>query len=221
MKPSKHDAEELVRELPDVQSCCIEFDSEGAVLRVEIRARPGAVVARLVEDVRAVLAEEVHLEVAPERIDVRSSAEAGLALETLEIESRVRLLSYSTAVSDERTLVEAELGLGTSTAIGRAEARGAASAPELLAAACLDAVEKLCGGRVTLRLAGWSRTQVAGVEILCVTVQEARGRSERLLVGAARNDGDPARAAAHAALDGVNRRLGRILADPPPHFEIS
>lgn len=221
MRPSKPEAEALVRELPDVQSCRIDLDAAGRVARVRVGARPGAVPERLAEDVRAILADEAQLDVGVERIEVRSEDVADLPLEMLEVDGRTRLLSHTTSVSDERTLVEAEIGFGGTTALGRAEARGAGAAPELLAEACLDAVEKLCGGRVTLLLAGWSRVQVAGVDVVCVTVQESHGRSQQLRVGAARAEGDLARAAAHAALDAVNRRFGRILAESPPRFDIS
>ncbi len=75
-------------------------------------------------------------------------------------------------------------------------------------------------GPSALRVAGFQRTLVGTTEVVCVVVQETRGRSERLHVGAAPAGADPARAAAYAALDSVNRRLGRILAGPASDYEI-
>jgi hypothetical protein len=143
-----------------------------------------------------------------------------IVLEELEQEGRIRLVSYNMRVSDEATIAEVELQHAGRTALGQAEARGAGMAPELLARACLDAVERLLHGRVALRLAGFKQTHVSGEDIVCVLVQEAESRSERLLVGAARQGGDAARAGAYAALDALNRRIGRILASPPRDFEI-
>jgi hypothetical protein len=151
---------------------------------------------------------------------VNERPEPEVILEELEQEGRVRLLAYNVRVSDEATIAEVELQLGDRTALGQAEARGAGMAPELLARACLDALERLLHGRVALRLAGFKPTQVAGEDIVCVLVQEAESRSERLLVGAARLGGDAARAGAYAALDALNRRIGRILASPPRDIEI-
>ena len=93
-------------------------------------------------------------------------------------------------------------------------------APELVARACLEALAKLCGARVELRLAGVRRMTVGSEEVVSVIVLECAGRDERVHVGSARSDGDAGRAAAYAALSSMNRRIGRILAAPAKLYRI-
>ncbi|MFQ5600631.1 MAG: hypothetical protein ACE5G2_08755 [Candidatus Krumholzibacteriia bacterium] len=218
-------AEELVRLLPNVSSCRIRTDERGEPVVVMVTAVPGSIREEVLADVITVLGAQARLDVVEDQVrvvvlDKQPSEISDVVLEELEHESRARLVSYNTRVTDERSLAEAEVAHGARVALGRAEVRGAGTSPELLASACLDAVEKLCHGRVTLRLAGFQRTAVGGEDVVCVLVQETEGRTERLHVGAARVAGDASRAGAYAALDSMNRRLGRILAGPPQDYEI-
>ena len=221
-------AEALVRRLPEVSGCRIQAGPGGEIAAVHVSARAGADASRLVRDVVTLLAAEatldldagrVHVVVVPEA-DPDAGVEA-LALDPLEREGRVRLVALHASTTDERSSAEVELVWGEQSVRGRAEARGAGTAPELMAQACLDALEKLSSDRVALRLVALQRSAPGAAEIVFVLVQEAEGRSERLHVGAARVEGDLSRAAAYAALDSMNRRLGRILAGPPRLYDIT
>lgn len=216
-------AEELVRRLPDVSGCRIHTDPSGRPTTVHVTALAGSAPERVARDVVTVLAAEAGIDVDAAAVHVVELPEEAppIDLEPLEVEGRVRLVALGSSVSDERSIAEVELALGDRTALGRAEARGAGLAPELMAEASLDALEKLCASRVTLRLLGLRRAQVDDTEVVIVAVQECAGRDERRLVGAARFQGDFGRAAAYAALDALNRRLGRILVGPVRQFDIS
>jgi len=232
-------AEELVRLLPQVTGCRIRTDERGEPVAVLVTARPGSQAGAVLADVLTVLGaqagldvldDQVHVAVLEERAEVAEpglaapdtadDAGAPLLVETLEQEGRVRLLSYSTHVAEERTRTQVELALGDRPFWGEAESRGAGEVPELLAEACLDALERLCHGRVSLRLAGWKRTVLGATEVVGVLVQESWGRESRWLTGSAIVGDDLSRATTHAVLDSMNRRLGRILATPPLDFEI-
>ncbi|HZM15958.1 MAG TPA: hypothetical protein VFE28_08155 [Candidatus Krumholzibacteria bacterium] len=164
-----------------------------------------------------------ELEVVPETVpefEAVPEAASALAVEPLESEGRLRLVAYGLQVSESRSTAQVELALAALTVRGEAQGHGAGETPELLAQACLDAVERICHGRVTLRLAGFRRVVVGGVELVGVVVQESWGREERLQTGAARISDDVGRAGAYAVLDSLNRRLGRILAAPPLDYQI-
>ena len=162
-----------------------------------------------------------ELEVVPEAVpEYEVVPEATLAVEPLEREGRLRLVAYGVQVSETRSTAQVELAFAAVTVRGEAQGHGAGETPELLAQACLDAVERICHGRVTLRLAGFRRFVVGGVELVGVVVQENWGREERLQTGAARSRDDLGRAGAYAVLDSMNRRLGRILAGPPLDYQI-
>jgi hypothetical protein len=220
-----HEAEELVRRVPDVLACRIRTDETGAIVALFVTAASARSATEIAVDVITVLAAEARLDVDISRLHVTllgGSEAPGLGvLEELEHEVRPRLIAVHTDTSAEWTRVEVELGLGVETAMGQAQCRGAGTAPELLAAAVLDGLEKLCGERVTLRLLSVERLTHGTHEIVSVIVQEADGRDARVHVGAARSDGDVARAAAYAALASMNRRIGRILAGPSKHYRIA
>jgi len=225
MNGSIHEAEDLVRRLPDVAGCRIDADPEGNVFLVQVTTHG----ARPTDDVRAdvltVLATQAGLDVLEEQVQIEAvlpipAAERTLELEPLEAASRPRLVAVRTETTDERTVVEAELAIGTDSASGRAETRGSGSAPDLLAQACLDALEKLCGARAAFRLLGSHRSTVGDHDVVTVVVQESQGRETRTHVGAAALDDDLPRALAYAALAAVNRRFGRLLALPPRTYRI-
>jgi len=220
-------AESLVRRLPGVAACRIELDAGGRVQAVHVTVT-GSPPPGLAADVATLLETETDLRVDPSRVHVLpgggddapdSTADAG-PLEFLEVDARPVLIAMRTSTTLEATRAEVELALGNDIALGIAETRGAAPAVDLLAHACLDALEKLCGARVSLRLLAMQRTTTGPLEVVTVVVQEDAGRDVRLHTGAARNDGDLARAAAYAALDSMNRRFGRILALPPRTLRI-
>jgi hypothetical protein len=225
MNGSIHEAEDLVRRLPDVAGCRIDADPEGNVFQVLVTTHG----ARPIDDVRAdvltVLATQAGLDVLEEQVQIEvvipvPAAERELELEALEAASRPRLVAVRSETTDERTVVEAEIALGTDTAWGRAETRGSGSAADLLAQACLDALEKLCGARAVFRLVASRRSAVGDHEVVTVVVQESQGRESRMHVGAAALEDDLARALAYAALAALNRRYGRILAIPPRTYRI-
>jgi hypothetical protein len=216
-------AESLVRRLPDVAACRIDVDAGGRVVAVHVMTM-GEPDPGLAADVATLLTTETPLQVDVSQVRVSgpesSPPESGAALEVLEHDGRVMLVAIRTHSTHESTRVEVDLELAGEITIGYAEARGGGAAPEILAQACLDALEKLCTGRVALRFVAMQQTTAGPLDLVTVVVQEAIGRDTRWLVGTARNDGDLSRAAAYAALDSFNRRLGRILALPPKTYRI-
>lgn len=228
-------AEQLLRLVPQVTGCRIRADADGQPVAVLVTAAPGSQPKAVLADVITVLGAQAGFDVMEDQVrvvvldaepaaavpEVTPEPVSELVAEPLENEGRLRLLSYDTQVSEAGTTAHAELGWGPrATAWGEAQSHGAGEVPELLAAACLDAIEKLCHGRVALRLAAFRRVVVGRFELACVVVQETSGRETRSLSGAARIGDDVARAAAYAALDGMNRRVGRILAAPAADYLI-
>ena len=213
--------QEALLRVPGVVDCILSSE-EGMPLEVHLVAASGQDPQQVQLAAMTVLA-RLSLDVEQERLHVtveRSPQVSELALEELEHEVRVHLLSWNLQVSEEKTLAEVELRHGEAVALGRATSRGAGQAPELLAQACLDALESLVGGRVSLRLLGFTRIAVGDHDVVNVVLQETTGRSERLLVGAALSGEETARAGAYAVLDAMNRRLGAILVGPSRHYSI-
>lgn len=226
-------AEELLRRLPQVTGCRIRVDADGEPVAVLVTAAPGSNPKAVLADVITVLGARAGLDVLEDqvRVVVLDDPDAPLAevapepvsellAEVLESDARLRLVSFETHVSETRTTARVEVAWSATTVWGEAQSHGAGEVPELLALACVDAIARLCHGRVALRLAGFRRVMVGTAELACVVVQETSGREERSQVGAARIGDDVARAAAYAALDSMNRRLGRILAAPGVDFHI-
>jgi len=221
-------AEELVCLLPQVSGCRIRYDDSGAPVAVMVTAIPGSNPRAVAADVITVLGAQARIDVLEDQIRVvpldASAADApeasSLVVEEIENEARLHLVAYQTHVAQERTIAEIELACGDEIVVGHAESRGASASPALLGEACLDAIEKICHGRVTLRMMSFQRVQTGDREIALVVVQESSGRNELVHVGAAAVSADVGRAAAYAALDAMNRRLGRILSQPPADYEV-
>lgn len=213
-------AEDRLRRLPGVVEARIQTDAAGQPLAVHLRVRDGEDPTR-VRDQCEVACAAVGLVVDANAIHIafEPAAESG-ALEELEVEGRIRLLAYQIRVDDAATRAEVELELGNQRVRGTAHARGGAPATDLLAHACLDALERLCHARVALRLAGVQRAVLPTGDVVCVAVQEIDGRTSLVHTGIAPAGDDPARATAYAALHALNRRFGRILIGPVRHTDI-
>ncbi len=214
-------AEDRLRRLPGVVEARIQTDETGQPTAVHLRALEGEDASRLRDQTAAACAAAGFV-VTPGAIHIafEPALEAG-ALEELEVEGRIRLVAYQLRVDDAGTHAEVELELGTQGTRGSAEARGGAPAKDLLAAACLDALERLCHARVAFRLAGVQRAVLPTGDVICVAVEEVDGRTSRVHTGIAPAGDDPARAAAYAALHALNRRFGRILTGPTRHTDIA
>jgi hypothetical protein len=215
------EAQQALLRIPGVVDAIIS-DEDGQPAAVHVVALAGSESTQILLSVMTALA-QAGIDLEEERVHVtveRQPQTTDAVLEELEHEGRARLLSWNLQVTEERSLAEVELQHGRDVALGRATMPGAGQAPELLARACLDAIERLVLGRVSLRLVGFSRTLVGGNDVVSVVLQETQGRSERLLVGSALGGEETGRAGAYAVLDAVNRRLGVILASPPRDYDI-
>ena len=215
------DAQQALLQVPGVVDCILSAD-EGAEPEVYLIAEPGRDRQQVLLAAMTVLAqagidmeeEQVHVTIEP------NPQISDLVLEELEHEVRARLLSWNLRATEEQTLAEVELQHGDAVALGRAVSRGAGQAPELLAQACLDALELLIRGRVSLRLVGFARVTVGDHDIVNVVLQETAGRAERFLAGTALAADETGRAGAYAVLDAMNRRLGDILSGPSRDYDI-
>jgi len=214
-------AEDRLRRLPGVVEARIQTDASGQPVAVHLCALEGEDPSRL-RDQSAAACAAAGFVITPSAIQIafEPSLEAG-SLEELEVEGRIRLVAYQVRVDDEGTHAEVELELGTQLARGTAQARGGAPATDLLAHACLDALERLCHARVAFRLAGVQRAVLPTGDVVCVAVQEIDGRTSRVHTGIATTGDDLARAVAYAALHALNRRFGRILTGPARHTDIA
>jgi hypothetical protein len=215
---SEHEIEDLLRRVPDVEGCRVQADAAGVIAHVHVTTRGARAPGE---------AAGAGQSVDPARIQITvigaPPVDAEIAiLEELEHEVRIRLTGIRTHSSDESARVEVDLTMSpTESAVGYATAHGGVLTPDLFAAAALDAVERLVGGRVSLRVLALHRTSTGAYDVLSVTVQEFDGRDMRVHAGAARIDADAGRAAAYAALAALNRRIGRILTGPGRHYRIA
>lgn len=215
------DAQNALLQVPGVVDCILSADQESAP-EVYLVAEAGSNRQQILLAAMTVLSqagidmqeEQLHVTIEP------NPQVSDLVLEELEHEVRARLLSWNLRATEEQTLAEVELQHGDAVALGRAVSRGAGQAPELLAQACLDALESLIRGRVSLRLVGFARVTIGDHDIVNVILQETNGRSERFLAGAALAADETGRAGAYAVLDAMNRRLGDILSGPGRDYEI-
>ena len=221
MNDSSMAIQERLRRLPGVVEVRAQADAAGVPLAVYVRAAEGADPDRLLDHVVATFAEAgIALSPALVQLDFEPALES-VGLEELEVEGRVRLVAFQLRVDELGTHAEVELGFGSDRTRGAASLRGGAPAPEILAHACLDALERLCHARVALRLAGVQRATLPTGEVYCVAVQEIAGRTARVHTGIAPIGEDPARAIAYAALGAINRPFGRILTGPTRHIDLA
>lgn len=224
---SEHEIEDLLRRVPDVEGCRVQADAAGVIAHVHVTTRGARAPGDVRADIANVIAAGAGQSVDPARIQITvigaPPVDAEIAiLEELEHEVRIRLTGIRTHSSDETARVEVDLTMSpTESAVGYATAHGGVLTPDLFAAAALDAVERLVGGRVSLRVLALHRTSTGAYDVLSVTVQEFDGRDMRVHAGAARIDADAGRAAAYAALAALNRRIGRILTGPGRHYRIA
>ena len=224
---SVHEIEELLRRVSDVEGCRVQADAAGAIVSVHVTTRGARPAADVRADVANVVTASTGHRLDPTHIHLTvigaPPVDAEIAiLEELEHEVRVRLTGIRTHATDESAGVEIELAMSpTESAVGYAAAHGGALAPDLYAAAALDALERLLGGRSALRVLALHRTSAGTHDVISVTVQEFDGRDTRVHAGASRVDSDAGRAAAYAALAAMNRRIGRILAGPGRHYRIA
>lgn len=213
--------EDRLRRLPGVVEARIQTDASGRPVAVQLRALEGEDATRLRDQSAAACAADGFV-ITPGAIHITfEPALADGELEELEVEGRIRLVAYQLRVDDVGAHAEVELELGTHVVRGMAQARGGAPATDLLAQACLDALERLCHARVAFRLAGVQRAALPTGDVVCVAVQEIDGRTSRVHTGIAPTGDDPARATAYAALHALNRRFGRILTGPTRHTDIA
>jgi len=215
-------AQKVLLQVPGVVDCILTAD-DAAPPEVHLVAEAGCDQQQILLAAMTALA-QVGIDMEEEQVHVTIEPNpqiSDLVLEELEHDVRARLLSWNLRATEEQTLAEVELQHGDNVALGRAMSRGMGQAPELLAQACLDALESLIRGRVSLRLVGFGRVTVGDHDVVNVILQETAGRSERFLAGTALTSDETGRAGAYAVLDAMNRRLGEILAGPSRDYDIS
>jgi hypothetical protein len=224
---TRSELEQAIGRLTDVVGCRITTDAVGAVTGVHVESAGTRPMPEIVGDVVDLLWIDGGIRLDPSRVHVtwRTGDEipaVTVALEELEHEVRIRLTGLRTTMTEERSSVEVDLVMSAvESAVGYAETRGSLLPVELFAEATLDAIEKLCGERVVLRLLAVHQQSGTRSNVVSVLVEESDGRDSRIQVGASQFSGDPGRAAAYAALAAMNRRIGRILAGPVRNYRIA
>ena len=123
--------------------------------------------------------------------------------------SRLRLVSVDFVEGSEglRAEVKIESPRGVQVGVEVSEEEGSDRAP-LVAAAALDALQQVVGGRAELSLGALSAYELNGRQVMVVQVSYLFPAGEESLLGVSYvAAGGEAEAAARAALDAVNRRL--------------
>lgn len=150
----------------------------------------------------------------------KAIASAGLEYDALSINlvtdlaarRRVKFVGVERAVEHEHVRIRVSLEWNGEVKTG--EARGENG--ELIelrtsAAAALDALEKVLGENLGIRLAGVKQVRAFDAELMVIALYRSNGTPQRL-VGSVTVGNDPRRAAAVAVLAALNRVLGNYLA---------
>jgi hypothetical protein len=184
--------------LPEVEAVIID-DSGGTIWLICARSAP----PRLADDARTILASHgldpatISIEVAirGERLERRARFDRIERFESTDRQVRIR------------AVLEWEGNAYYGDAIGEA---GLAIELRTAAAAALDALERLTGQELGVRLVGVKQVRAFDAELTVVSLYRV-GASAHKLLGTVLTGPDAHRAAALAVLNALNRHLGNLL----------
>lgn len=187
-----------LQELPEVEAVLVDEAAE-TVWLVCSRAAP----ATVADDARRIMTENgldtaaVRVEVAvrPERVERRARFDRTERYEAPDRQVRIRVV------------LEWEGTAYYGDAVGE---KGQAIELRTAAAAALDALERMTGQTLAVRLVGVKQVRAFDAELTVVSLYRVGTPSHKLL-GSVLTGGDPQRSAAIAVLNALNRTLGNLL----------
>lgn len=212
-------AEALVASVQGVSSCRIRIDEAGQVTEVHVVSRGGKSPKLVARDVEGVLKAEMNVDVDYKKIgvvvlDVEPEAPADSAPEEfpiLEHSSRFAFVSVNLVSTRTGLRAEVELSRDSAEAFGSSESDNpTASAHSVIAQATLRAVSEFLDDDTRLCLGGVQKVSLAGNDVILARVDVMSSRYNKPLAGSAMIDGNEAQAVVFAALDAINRLIGKL-----------
>jgi hypothetical protein len=184
--------------LPEVEAVFVD-DAAGIIWLICPRSAPPA----LADDARRILSRHgidpttVRVEVAihAERVERRARFDRTERFESPDRQVRIR------------AVLEWEGNSYSGDAVGEA---GLAIEQRTAAAAALEALERLTGQQLGVRLVGVKQVRAFDAELTVVSLYRV-GEPSNKLIGTVLTGSDPYRAAALAVLNALNRHLGNLL----------
>ena len=216
-KPSAADLELTLAQIRDVFAACVVLDQNRDVSEIHIVASAGRKPKQIIRDVETLLFVKHRV-----KVDYRKISMVLLPGE--------KLLKIPLARPEIRGIVEDNLGSekrirveirgASKVAIG--EAREGIDNPmtfQTSAKATINAIEKLLGQHIDVRLDNVTALRLGVREVVLVVLTSLLEDREETLVGASLAGTRPAESAARATLDALNRRIYNLTSQAPRQTE--
>jgi hypothetical protein len=220
----QEEIKQAVSELPDVQSCKIEFDKGNLISAVHILSRTKRSPKQIVRDIESVLQARFgiaidHRKVSVAQLPARATPVAGPAPAKAV---RSRLVSVSLSIGGGRGSCGVVLERGGLEVAGEATgvAIGAGTL-RLIANATFRALEKLVSEEIAFDLLDVVRLKAGDRDTLLVLANYVSTGDVRSLAGCVQYEGNEQEAVVHATLDACNRIVEMLPQTEQTEYEIS
>jgi hypothetical protein len=222
-------AETLVNRIQGVSSCRISTDEVGAITEIHVVALPHKAAKLVARDVESCLKAELGIEVDHRKIGVvvitagladedagrprgkESAADQVVEFPVEEIASRFEFRSVSVFVSRDGLQAEVELARDGMDVLGKAATDNPNTPPaRVVAEAAVRAVGDLLEEPARLCLAEVREVALGDAPAVVVKVDLARNRDVKSLAGCSLLSGNVNQTVVVAALDAINRVVGKL-----------
>jgi hypothetical protein len=215
---------QAVGELPDVDSCQIEFDKAGAIIAIHVLSRTRRSPKLIVRDIESALRARFGVAIDHRKVSVAKAPARAEALADPEPARAVRpkLVSVSLSIGGGRGSCTVVLERGGLQVDG--EATGVAMGPgtlRLIAGATFRALEKLVSEAIAFDLLDVVRLKAGDRDTLLVLANYVSNGDVRSLAGCVQYEGNEQEAVVHATLDACNRIVEMLPQTEQTEYEIS
>jgi hypothetical protein len=217
-------SEETIRKavisLPDVQSCKVEFDADGAISAIHVVSKSGRAAKQVVRDIESLLQADFGIGVDHRKISVARITETREAAAAKTARPKLASVTFSTAggKGECKVILEREdlrvCGEAAGVAVGGGSLR-------LVANATFRAIEQLVGSEVEFELLDVVRLRIANREAVVVIANYVSDGDVVSLAGCVQFDDNEQRATVHAALDACNRVVEKLPPVEHTEYEIN
>ena len=215
---------QAVNELPDVDSCQIEFDRGGGISAIHVLSRTRRSPKQIVRDIESVLQARFGIAIDHRKVSVaKVPATAEPVVDPAPARAvRPRLVSVSLSIGGGRGSCAVVLERGGLQVDG--EAAGVAMGPgtlRLIANATFRALEKLVSEAIAFDLLDVVRLKAGDRDTLLVLANYVSTGDVRSLAGCVQYEGNEQEAVVHATLDACNRIVEMLPQTEQTEYEIS
>jgi len=215
---------QAVGELPDVQSCKIEFGKGSSISAIHILSRTKRSPKQIVRDIESVLQARFGIAIDHRKVSVAQvPARSAPVADPLPARAvRPRLVSVSLSMGGGRGSCGVTLERGGLEAAG--DAAGIAVGPgtlRLIANATFRALEKLVHDEIAFDLIDVVRLKAGDRDTLLVLANYVSAGDVRSLAGCVQYQDNEQEAVVHATLDACNRIVEMLPQTEQTEYEIS